>query len=193
MRKNIMFTSLFGLALLGLLSCSGGGDKNSDPTPTPPSYATSLNYTNPTGTGYRFVRGSDSTASKLILELLGPASDTGRGISFGLTVDGAKARFVKVASTDPEDAQHGTFELGSAPQLFKAVTEGNTLRASIAQKGRGNAKALDGVLAKVAIQLQPNVAQGAIAFSATNDAKALPGANGESVPITIAVGSLVAQ
>jgi serine/threonine protein phosphatase PrpC len=109
-------------------------------------------------------------------------------------VDGSKAWFVQVDGSDPEYAQNVAFDLGSSPQLFKAVREGNNvLRASIAQKGQSNAKALDGVLARVALLLQSNVLPGTIAFTASGDSKALLGGNGAPEPITIAVGALGAQ
>ena len=140
------------------------------------------------------VKGAASASNTLILELKGPASETGRGVSFGLQIDTSKARFVKVSAADDELAQNEVFDLGSAePKLFKAISDNNTLRVSIAQKGQGNAKSLNNVLARVALQLQSGVTQGTtISLSAANDARALP-ASGSSVPITIAVGSLVAQ
>ena len=188
-------TSIAGLVLMGFLACGGGGKTQA---PDPPKTATGLVYTNPGDTnysaGYRFVSAS-STQGKLILELRGPSSEMGRGITFGLQADASKVRFVKVSDSDAEFAQNGVFDLGSAePKLFKAVADNNTLRVSIAQKGQGNAKPLDNVLARVAVQLQSGITQGTtITLSAINDAKVLPGNSGNSAPITIAVGSLVAQ
>ena len=191
-----LYSHLFaGLALTALLACGGGVNKP-DPTPPSPRLASSLVYTDPGGTGYRFVRGADSTSNTLILELRGPASETGRGVTFGLQIDTSKAKFVKISPNDVEFVQNGVFELGDAPRLFKSVLDGNndnTLRASIAQKSQGNAKPLNEVLARVAVQLQPGVAAGTISLSAL-DARVLPGDSGASIPITsIAVGNLAAQ
>ena len=192
-RVQTLQTSLAGLALLGFLSCSSGGDNKPDPTPEPRKIASTLAYTDPTGTGYRFVSAGVSQG-KLILELKGPASETGRGVSFGLQADTSKATFVKVNDSDVEIAQNGVFDLGNTePKLFKTVSVGNTLNVSIAQKGQGNAKSLDNVLARVALLLQSGVTQGTTISLAINDAKVLPGSNGNSLPITIAVGGLVAQ
>ena len=189
---NIILSSVLGLAIIGLLACSGGSSSPT-PIPDPPKFATGLGYTDPGSTGYRLVKSAASTSKKLILELKGPASEMGRGVSFGLTVDGTKARFVKVDNSDTEYAQNETFILDSTPQLFKAVPDGNNaLRASIAQKGPGRAQVLSGVLARVALQLQDNVSLGNITFSAV-DARVLRGDSGASTPITIDYGTLVAQ
>jgi hypothetical protein len=196
MRKlQTLKTTLAGLILIILPACSGGGGDK--PAPEPPKTASKLVYTDPTGTGYRLVKSASSTDTLLILELKGPASDTGRGVSFGLQVDSTKARFVKVSAADAEYAQNGVFQLGDSPQLFKTWAEGGTLRVSLAQKGKGGAKSLSEVLARVAVELQTGVTltQGTvvISFSAANDAKALLGDSGPSTSITISAGSLTAQ
>ena len=153
--RNTISVSVTTIMLLGLLACSGGGGKE-EPKPPPVTFATSLNYTNPTGTSYRFVKGAASTSSTLILELVGPASASGLGVTFSIQTDTAKAKFVKVNSSDAELAQNGNvFQLGTAPQFFKSVEDGNALLVSLAQKGSGNVRNLDGVLARVALQLQP--------------------------------------
>jgi hypothetical protein len=85
------------------------------------------------------------------------------------------------------------FDLGADPKLFKAVLDGSTLRVSIAQKGQGNAKALDGVLARFALQLQSTtIAQNTTLSLSVSDAKVLP-ASGGSTGTTIAAGTLTAQ
>jgi len=194
--------SLAGMALLGLLSCGGGGNKKPEPKPEPPKVASTLVYEDPTtNTGrYRFVKGAASTANTLILELLGPASDMGRGVTFGLRTE-SSVRFVKVNESDNEYAQNGSqFELGGAPQLFKAVlenaTSSYTLRVSMAQKGTGNAKSLNGALARVALQLQPGttITSGTpVTLTVLDGARVLP-ENGNSTAITsIDVGTLTAQ
>ena len=114
-------------------------------------------------------------------------------MTFAVQADTSKVNFVKVSPSDADLAQNGpTFNLGSAPQLFKAVQDGNTLRVSLCQKGQGNARQLNGVLARVSVQLRSNVARGAVSLSAPGGAEMLP-ANGGPTPITIAVGTLTAQ
>jgi len=183
-----VITSVITLACL--LACSGGGGSKA------PVYATGLSYTDPSGTGYRLVRDAGlSTSDKLVLALRGPEQVTGRGVSFGITTDTSKAAFVKVNTNDAEFVQNAAFELGATePKLFKCVTDGGTLRVSVAQKGMTvPAQPLSGTLVRVALQLQPNVTQNAnIALSVTGDARVLP-SSGSSEPVTIAVGTLVAR
>jgi len=175
------------LALAGFLACGGGGDKK----PVP---ATKLEYTDPTGTGYRFVKAASSTATKLVLELRGPATETGRGVSFSVTSDPTKAAFVKVDQGDPEYAQNAAFDLGSTePKLFKGVLDGNSLKVSVAQKGNTiTAKPLDNALVRIAMEMKQGIAQNTTISFAASDARELP-ASGGSRPITIAVGAVTAK
>jgi len=117
----------------------------------------------------------------------------GRGVTFGLQTN-ASVKFVKLSESDSEFARNGSvFELGSAPQLFKTALDGNTLRVSLAQKGRGNAKSLNGALARVALQLQSGITQGtSVPLSVLNDARVLP-ENGNSNTISIDIGRVTAQ
>ncbi|MCL1894283.1 MAG: hypothetical protein FWG02_08640 [Holophagaceae bacterium] len=136
---------------------------------------------------------SGSPSATLILELHGHASTKLRGVNFGLQTESSKASFVKVNPSETEIAQNGTvFILGSAPQLFKSVADGNTLVVSLAQKGQGNARPLDGALARVALQLQPGITQGTSITLGTTGCQVLP-ETGNPIPITIEVGKLVAQ
>ena len=180
------------LALVGFLACGGGGGNK----PAPVVYATKLDYTDPSGTGYRLVKASVSTDTKLVLELRGPASEMGRGVTFSLTSDATKAAFVKVDQTEREYAQNMAFNLGEGDyKLFKSVLDGNALRVSVAQKGSDfPAKSLDNALVRIALELKPNVAQNTTITLTPSDAKVLPGSSGASQPITtIAVGTLVAK
>jgi len=188
MKKTIISLTSATLAL-GFLAC--GGSKS---TPPPVVYATGLDYTDPSGTGYRFVKDAASTPTKLVLALRGPASETGRGVSFSITSDATKAAFAKVGQADSEYAQNMAFELGATdPKLFKGVVDGNALRVSIAQKGAtATAKPLGDALVRIALEIKPNIVQNTNITFTASDAKALP-ASGGSQPITIAVGTLVAK
>lgn len=183
--RNTIYASISGAILLGLMACTGGGGKKD---------ATSLNYTNPaSASGYRFVRAAGNTGGKLILELRGPAAESGRGVNFTFQTDAAKAPFAKVNASDAELARNGgVFDLGAVAPLFKSVAEGGTMRVSLAQKGKGNARLFeDKALALVAIELKSGQAKGPIQISASN-ASILP-ASGDPAAITIAVGSLEAE
>jgi hypothetical protein len=189
--RSIIFASTAGMMALCFLACGGGGKK---PEPTPaPIIATSLTYADPPASGYRLVRGAASSGGLLVLELRGPAGIMGRGATFSVEADAAKAEFVKVSTADAEMAHQGdVFQLGGSPQLFKAILDGNALRVSLAQKGKGNPQSLDGVLARVALQLKTGAAQGAITLRVV-DAKILPAADSPQEGISIACGTLAAQ
>jgi len=189
MKKTIIFFAPATLALAGMLACGGGGDKK----PVP---ATKLEYTDPTGTGYRFVKNATSTATKLVLDLKGPASGTGRGVSFSVTSDATKVSFVKVESSDREYAQNEAFDLGTGDyKLFKGVVDGNSLKVSVAQKGAtASDKPLGGTLVRIALEMKTsaNMSQNTTITFTASDARELPSSGG-SQPITIAYGTLVAK
>jgi hypothetical protein len=188
--RNIIFASTAGLMAMCFLACGGGG-KKSEPSPAP-IIATTLSYTDPPNSGYRLVKGPASSGGLLVLELRGPAGIMGRGATFSVEADGAKADFVKVSAADAEMAHQGdVFQLGGGTQLFKAIQDGNALRVSLAQKGAGNAQNLDGVLASVALQLKPGTAKGPIDLRVAG-AKILP-ATGNAQDVTVAYGTLAAQ
>ena len=191
--RNLIF-SLTALLLLGLVACSGGSDSPSpQPNPIPTiKYASSLVYTDPGGSGYRLLRNANSTASKLILELRGPASDSGTGVNFGIQTEINKVSFVKVSDSDVEFVQSSVFQLGSTePRLIKSVIDGVTMRISMAQKGQGNARPLGNIIARVAVQLG-TVEQGATISLKAIDAEIML-ADGTFKPIEIAVGELIAE
>jgi len=189
MKKTIIPLTPATLALAGMLACGGGGDKK----PVP---ATKLEYTDPAGTGYRFVKSSASTPTKLVLELKGPASGTGRGVSFSVTSDATKVSFVKVESSDPEYAQNEAFDLGTGEyKLFKGVVDGNSLKVSVAQKGTAASdKPLGGTLVRIALEMKTsaNMPQNTTIPFTASDARELPSSGG-SQPIAIAYGTLVAK
>jgi hypothetical protein len=179
------------LALAGFLACGGGGGSNS-PAP-PPVYAARLDYTDPTGDGYRFVRNQSlSSQNRLVLDLVGPASGSCRGVSFSLASDATKAAFARVGS-DAEYVQNAVFDLGTGTKLFKEWVDGNMLSVSIAQKGQtAEAKPTSGALVRIALELKTNVAQNANISLVPSNARVLPAIDG-SEAITIAVGTVVAR
>jgi len=180
--------SLAGLAILGLLACSGGGGNNSKSD----NNATKLAYTDPSATDgeYRLVA-SGNSAGTITLGLHGPASVRARGINFGLAADASKARFRQLDGNEYARPE-GLFVLGENPRLFKAVLDGNNLRVSMAQKGNTvPAVALNGVIATVSLQIQQNTAKGAVSLNSLDGSVLLE--NGSIVPIEVKVGSLTAQ
>lgn len=193
-RHYKVWASLTTLLLLGLIACSGGSDNPSpQPNPIPTiKYASNLVYTDPGGSGYRLLRGTSSTTGKLVLELRGPASDSGTGINFGIQTGTPRVSFVKVSDSDVEFVQSSVFQLGNTePRLIKSVADSGVLRVSIAQKGQANARPLGNVLARMAVQLGYAETGTNILLKAI-DAEIML-ADGTFKPIEVAVGELIAE
>jgi len=153
-------SSLLAGLLLGLaVAC--GGSHTSTPPPAPPAVpAQGLVYTDPTGTGWRLVKDGSSTATRVVLNLVGPAGLKTRGAGFNLKAD-ATVRFgtftdpaaplnntgwpihdtgvFELRNTDPRDPYTGD-PVPPDPQdpilLSGAVKKGNLLTVGIFQKDR---------------------------------------------------------
>ncbi len=189
--------ALLGLATL--LACGGGGGGGT-PAPPPKTIADTLTYTNPTAGNYRLVRDSTSTQSRLVLDLVGPATGTAHGVAFILTLSGS------ASWTNPDSyTQNVAFSLGSTPQILSRKLSGNTLQVGIFQKSKATgqnptpatAVSLNQTLAKVSLDLGTSVPVGTtITISATKGSVML--ADGSLIdlstsPNQISVGSLVAN
>ncbi len=188
--------SLIASALiLGLLvSCSNGGGT---PTPTPPSTATALAYTDPASGTFQLRKSASlSTPTHLVLEVYGPAAPTGSGVSITLTADGNRAAWGNVSPADASTtyvSNGAVFSLGGPPQILKAKVSGNTLLATVSEKGFGTAKALNGPLLRVALDLKPGITPGAVTLSADPTKCQVLQGDGTLAPLALTVGSLSAQ
>jgi hypothetical protein len=163
------------LVLMTALAACGGSDGGTPapaPTPAGPTNnlvpgATKLSYTDPTGTGWRLVKDASSTDARLVLDLVGPADSTSRGVGFNL-LKGAGLSFSKFPS-GAYALDTGVFQLrgtntnfesyaGTAadPLLFVSapLKGGDVLSTGLFQKDRTNTpKALTAPLVQVAVTL----------------------------------------
>ena len=193
-------TFLTGSAALGLaamLACGGGGGGGAT-APAPAPTATSLSYTDPTSGSYLLKKNTAlSTATHLVLDLVGPASGTGSGITATFSADATRVAWANVSAADPTGTfiQNGTaFNLGTAPLILKGKVSGGTLQVTAAQKGTGSPVALGAPLLRVALDLYASQPPGSVTLAAdTTRCQVLDGTGTIVAPITVTVGTLAAQ
>jgi hypothetical protein len=187
--------ALTTLILTGLMAC-GGGSSTPPPQPNPtPTTATSLVYTDPSSGTYKLVKNTASTATHLVLDLVGPA-DTGSGVSVAFSADATKATWVDVppGGTTALLVANGTqFDLGTGTAILKAKANGGALQAVVAQKGITNPASLNGPLLRVALDLKTGQAPDTVAFTADSAKCQVIDSTGAIAPITVSLGTLAAQ
>lgn len=188
--------SLIGSALvLGVLvSCGGGGGGSNQNTQ--PATANTLTYVDPTSGTFQLKKNTTlSTNTHLVLDLVGPASPTGTGVTVTMTVDASRASWGLVTASDATSyAANGTvFNLGTTPQILKAKVSGGTLVATVAEKGLSTAKALNGPLLRVALDLKSGITPGAITLTADAAKCQVLNGDGTLAPLALTPGTLSAQ
>ncbi len=186
------------LTLATLLACGGGGGGSTPPpTPPPPATATTLAYTDPTTGTYLLKKNATlSTATHLVLDLVGPAATTGSGVTASFTADTTKVTWVNVASSDAASTfvQNGTaFSLGTAPQILKGKVTGTVLQVAAAQKGTGSPVSLNAPLLRIALDLKASQPTGAITLAADATKCQVLDGSGAIGTIPVSVGTLNAQ
>ena len=175
---------------------SAGTVTSSAATLTVTPVATALAYTDPTTGTYQLKKNTTlSTATHLVLELVGPAT-TGCGVSATFSADTTKVTWVNVSGADPANTfvANGTaFTLGGAPHILKGKVTGNVLQAAVAQKGIGSPVALNAPLLRIALDLKASLPTGTVTFSADAAKCQVLDAAGTLTTITVTVGTLAAQ
>jgi|1185.fasta_scaffold27217_2 hypothetical protein len=157
------------VAFLGLLAACGG---NSKPAPAPgtPS-AVGFDYEDPSGSDWRLVRDSSSSATRIVLNLVGPAGKKGRGVAFNLRSDGtvkfarfANGSYINDLGVFQLTNKHGAFSVvdgkpvtNDVGAIVGGVKEGGrVLSVGAFQKDRSwPAQALDQPLYQIAIAFDP--------------------------------------
>ena len=186
-----------GASFTVTISNSAGSVTSNAATLTVAPLATSLAYTDPTTGTYQLKKNvALTTATHLVLDLVGPAAATGSGVTATFSADTAKVTWVNVASGDPANTfvQNGTaFTLGTAPKILKGKVTSATLQVVAAQKGTAGTVALNAPLLRIALDLKPAQATGAITFSADASKCQVLDGTGVIAPITVTVGTLTAQ
>ena len=191
MKSSSIIFSVLSLALLS--ACGGGGDKPVDPA----SYATTLSYQNPDSTGFRLVKNATaSTATRLVLDLVGPSGTQAKGVAFFLVTDGAKAAWVHPTGAAGSCVAPGSvFPLGTAPQLKADKVEGAQVQVGLFQKGGSATTLTDAPLLSLGLNLKgATVAKGAVSLGLASGKQAVVlNADGTLSSITVSVGALSAQ
>jgi hypothetical protein len=158
------------LALCALVLAAGCGGSPTSITPiAPPKAPTALSYQDPSGTGWRLVRDASSTGTRIVLNLVGPAGVSTRGVGFNLqrgtslafgTFDnGAYAHDTGVLELKGSNSNFEPYAGTDAdPVLFVSapLPPGKVLSTGIFQKDRSfSAKDATQPLVQVAIELVP--------------------------------------
>jgi hypothetical protein len=131
--------------------------------PSTPLPAVGLDYGDPPGSGWRFVKDDASTPERLVLKLMGPQGEKSRGVAFDVVAPPGLAFAAFPGGQPIEDT--GVYELLSRQldpnepvALAGGVKPGNRLSAGIFQKDRTwRAKDSGVALCRIVLVLDPAV------------------------------------
>ena len=162
--KRLLSHGLAALAITLVAGCGGGSDT---PASAPGAkLATSLSYTDPTGSGWRLVKQEGSTSTRIVLGLVGPSGTTSRGVGFNIDAgygahfgnfpDGNYAKDTGVFQLKGSNPNFEPYAGTDAdPVLFASRLKGvRTLTTGIFQKDRSYAaKALTAPVVQIVVEL----------------------------------------
>jgi hypothetical protein len=180
MRTTPAFLAASTVFLSLTLACGGGGGGGGTPAKT---IADTLTYTDPVSTDFRLVKNSSSTASNLVLDLVGPTG-TGKGVAFIFNADQTKVTWGSISNV--------AFNLGSGTQALVAKTSGNVLQAGAFQKPPTAAVSLAQPLMRFNLALKSGIPVNTSVSISVSGGNQLPGTGGPA-NISVAVGTLVAN
>lgn len=199
---NLTRTSLLvslGTALALALGCggSGGGAPAVSTAPNPQgSSALGLAYTDATAGTVILVRDASlTTSTHLVLDVVGTdATQLSAGLLMTLNVEPTVAQWSKVQPADTDLVENGAvYDLGTGPQILKAKATGGTLTFVVGQKGYFYALGTSGVLARIALDLQPAAVAGQVIINTTSGGNTLLTDAGALVNFTPGIGNLTVQ
>ena len=141
--------------------------------------------------GFRFNQNAGlSTPTRLVLDLMGPETQAGRGVAFTLAA-GPGVAWDPMPAGGAGFLENVAFDLGSGIALLKTAVTGGTLQAMVFQKGPGGARALGGPICRVAL-VGSGGAPGTIPLTVTTF-QVLPATGGALHDAPCELGTLVAQ
>ena len=165
-----------------------------------PPPASTRSYVDPTSGSFQLKRNAAlSSSSHLVLDLVGPPTGAGAGVSITLSTDVAVVTWVDIPAggTAATLVQNGTqFSLGAGVPLQKARATGNSLQVTLAQKAPTPAATLNGTLLRIALDLKAGlglVSGTGIPLTVDQSKCMLLDGDGLIAPITVAAGTLTAQ
>jgi hypothetical protein len=208
--RNLMRALIVPMVALAVAACS-----SSSPAAPPDAgpAATALDYTDPPASGWRLVRNSASTDTRLVLDLVGPADASTRGVGFNLQAPAAIHYGLFANGLPINDT--GFYVLTSAtpappPEplaIVGGVKDGHMLSVGIYQKDRAAPpKSGSSPVCQIALELGPGLHAGDAISLSIPKAKVIPADIGTTsddqwtlmqklkmADVTIAVGALQAR
>lgn len=159
--------------------------------------ATALAYTDPTTGTYLLKKNAAlSTATHLVLELVGPAATAGSGVSASFTADTTKVTWANVASSDAAGTYlqtGGTFNLGTGTPILKGKVTGGVLQVTAAQKGTASPVSLNAALLRIALDLKTGQTPGTVTLTPDATKCQVIDSAGAIQTIIVTAGTLTAQ